>query len=114
MAKPVLKWVGGKRRLIKDIIRLLPNDYHKRDYHELFFGGGALFFHLEPQSGSINDVNKRLMNFYKVLRDNPLELIEEASKFVYEKSEYYRLRTYFNKAKMGQVEEAAILLYLNR
>ena len=54
------------------------------------------------------------MNFYKVLRDKPLELIEEASKFVYEKSEYYRLRTYFNKVKLGQVEEAAILLYLNK
>jgi DNA adenine methylase len=114
MARPVLKWAGGKRRLIKDIMRLLPTDYHARGYHEPFFGGGALFFHLEPETGSINDVNKKLMNFYKVLRDNPLDLIEEASKFVYEKSEYYRLRTNFNRAKLGKVEEAAILLYLNK
>ena len=114
MARPVLKWVGGKRRLIEDIIRLLPVDYSERAYHEPFFGGGALFFHLEPKAGSINDVNQRLMNFYKVLRDNPDELIEEASKYRYEKSEYYRHRTRFNEDSLSEVEEAAILLYLNK
>jgi DNA adenine methylase len=114
MARPVLKWVGGKRRLIDEIIQLFPSDYKERAYHEPFFGGGALFFHLEPLAGSINDVNKRLMNFYKVLRDRPHELIDEASKLVYDKHEYYRLRARFNKMNLGEVEEAAILLYLNR
>ena len=114
MARPVLKWVGGKRRLIDDIVSLLPRDYQTRAYHEPFFGGGALFFHLEPKGGSINDVNKRLMNFYKVLRDYPDELIEEASKYEYEKGEYYRLRTRFNEGPLGDVEDAAILLYLNK
>ncbi len=114
MARPVLKWVGGKRRLIEDIIRLFPSDYHERAYHEPFFGGGALFFHLEPIRGSINDVNKRLMNFYRILRDNPDELIEEASKYAYEKSEYYRLRDRFNEGPLEDVEDAALLLYLNK
>ncbi len=114
MARPVLKWVGGKRRLIENIINLLPNDYHERAYHEPFFGGGALFFHLEPLRGSINDVNSRLMNFYRVLKEKPTELMEEASKFVYDKHEYYRLRTRFNEGTLGPVEGAAILLYLNK
>ena len=114
MARPVLKWVGGKRRLIGDILRLLPGDYQMRAYHEPFFGGGAVFFHLEPKGGSINDVNKRLMNFYKVLRDRPDELIEEAGNYVYEKEEYYRLRTRFNEEILSDVEDAAILLYLNK
>jgi DNA adenine methylase len=114
MARPVLKWVGGKRRLIEDIIKLFPRDYHERAYHEPFFGGGALFFHLEPIRGSINDVNNRLMNFYRVLRDNPEELIQEAGKYVYEKDEYYRLRARFNEDSLIDVEDAAILLFLNK
>ena len=114
MARPVLKWVGGKRRLIGDILRILPCDYQTRAYHEPFFGGGAVFFHLEPKGGSINDVNQRLMNFYKVLRDLPDKLIDAASNYVYEKDEYYRLRTRFNEGPLGDVEDAAILLYLNK
>ena len=114
MARPVLKWVGGKRRLIESIIRLFPRDYSERAYHEPFFGGGALFFHLEPSSGSINDVNQRLINFYLVLRDKPEELMEEASKYIYKKDEYYRLRDRFNEGPLGDVEDAAILLYLNK
>jgi DNA adenine methylase len=114
MARPVLKWVGGKRRLIKAIIELFPSDYIERAYHEPFFGGGALFFHIEPRRGSINDVNKRLINFYMVLRDNPDELIDTASNYTYEKNEYYRLRDRFNEGPMEDVEDAAILLYLNK
>ena len=114
MVRPVLKWVGGKRRLIEQIIGLFPEDYASRAYHEPFFGGGALFFHLEPSRGSINDVNTRLINFYRVLKEKPRELIEEASPYVYEKSEYYRLRTRFNEEQLSDVEDAAILLYLNK
>lgn len=114
MARPVLKWAGGKRRLIGEIIKLFPTDYHKRAYHEPFFGGGAIFFYLAPEKGSINDVNIRLMNFYKVLKDKPDELINEASKYVYKKDEYYRLRSRFNEDSLSNVEDAAILLYLNK
>lgn len=114
MVRPVLKWVGGKRRLIEQIIELFPENYHDRAYHEPFFGGGALFFHLEPNRGSINDVNKRLINFYRVLKEKPKELIEEASQYIYDKAEYYRLRTRFNEEHLSDVEDAAILLYLNK
>jgi len=114
MARPVLKWVGGKRRLIEQITSLFPKNYHKRAYHEPFFGGGALFFHLEPSRGSINDVNKRLMNFYRVLKEQPRELMDEASQYIYDKAEYYNLRTRFNEEQLTDVEDAAILLYLNK
>lgn len=45
MALPIIKWTGGKRRLLKEIKKYIPEDYN--DYYEPFFGGGALFFDLE-------------------------------------------------------------------
>jgi DNA adenine methylase len=111
---PILKWAGGKKRLTKEIISLLPSDYKKRRYHEPFFGGGALFFKIKPNSGTINDINKRLMNFYKVVRDDPEGLIEKASQYVYDKETYYRLRDRFKQFSLSDLEDACLLLYLNK
>ena len=46
---------------MKRIVGLFPGDIRERGYHEPFFGGGAVFFHVEPNSGSINDINPKLM-----------------------------------------------------
>jgi DNA adenine methylase len=112
--RPLLKWAGGKRSLIQRIASLFPDDYRDRRYHEPFFGGGAVFFHIEPGSGSINDINPRLMDFYRVVRDRPEELIEEASKYRYDEAEYYMRRDTFNSEGLSEVEYAALLLYMNK
>ena len=112
--RPLLKWAGGKRSLVERILSLFPNDYVDRSYHEPFMGGGAMFFRLEPIRGSVNDINPRLMNFYGVVRDCPEELIEVASVYRYDKAEYYRLRNRFNTRPADPVEDAALLLYLNK
>ena len=112
--RPLLKWAGGKRSLVDKIVGLLPDGYRERRYHEPFFGGGAVFFHIEPSRGSINDVNPRLMNFYRVVRDQPEELVEEASKYSYDEAEFYSLRDKFNGPGLTDVEDAAIFLYLNK
>jgi len=112
--RPILKWAGGKRALVGEITGLFPRDYGERRFHEPFFGGGAVFFHIEPRGGSINDINPRLMNFYRVVRDRPRELIEEARRYRYDEDEYYRLRDRFNLEGLTEVEEAALLLYLNK
>jgi DNA adenine methylase len=114
MVSPILKWVGGKRQLTKEILKMLPTDSRNRAYHEPFFGSGAVFFKVKPRKGSINDINPRLMNFYRVVRDKPAELIEQASKYKYDKQTYYELRDHFNKASINEVEEASIFLYLNK
>ncbi len=114
MARPVLKWAGGKRRLRFVIEKMIPGDYLDRSYHEPFFGGGAVFFHIEPSGGTINDVNERLISFYKVVRDTPEELIEEVNQYEYSKERFYELRTRFNDEELSPVEEAAIFLYLNK
>ena len=114
MVSPILKWVGGKRQLIKEILSVFPRDYRARTYHEPFVGSGAVFFKVKPRSGSINDINPKLINFYKVVRENPTELIEEARNYVYEKKTYYKLRGRFNQGNLPKVEEAALFLYLNK
>jgi len=114
MVKPVLKWAGGKRDLIPDILGLFPTDYRKRTYHEPFIGGGAVFFKIKPENGSINDINSRLINFYQIIRDKPEELIEQARKYPYDEDVYYELRDKFNHANITEVEEAALMLYFNK
>ena len=64
---PVLKYRGGKSREIPRFLQYIPNDFNR--YIEPFFGGGAVFFYLEPDRAMINDANARLMTFYQQLRD---------------------------------------------
>jgi DNA adenine methylase len=114
LTDPILKWAGGKKSLLREIRGNFPFDYRDRRYHEPFLGGGAVFFWLKPQSGTVNDVNRRLMNFYRIVRDRPEELIEKARRYRYDEKTYYELRERFNSGKTSDVEEAALLLYFNR
>jgi len=136
MAHPILKWAGGKGQLLDELHTRFPDSYDR--YHEPFFGGGALFFDLEPTDGTINDTNPRLVNFYRHVRDNPERLIARCREFDDPESKpdenldysetnhtgkeiknyYYQQRARFNKRPYGdefdELEEAALLLYLNR
>ena len=114
MVDPILKWAGGKRSLIPDILALLPANYRNKNYHEPFIGGGAIFFKIRPRSGSINDINHRLMNFYKVVRDKPDELISLTKTYIHEKDTFYKLRERFNEPNLSDLEDASLLLYLNK
>lgn len=69
---PVLKYRGGKSREIPRFLQYIPDDFNR--YIEPFFGGGAVYFYLEPENAIINDVNTRLMIFYRQLRDNYPEM----------------------------------------
>ena len=136
MVQPVLKWAGGKRQLLDELYSRFPEEYES--YHEPFLGGGALFFDIEPRDGTVNDTDNRLVNFYEQIRDQPQALIDllrsfddpeaepdENREYADEnhkgreiKSYYYQQRALFNKRpyadKYDPLEEAALLLYLNR
>ncbi len=114
MVNAILKWAGRKRKRIPDIIDLFPSDYKERTYHEPFIGSGAVFFHITPKTGSINDIISRLINFYIVVRDKPEELISQAQQYPHDKDIFYKLRDHLNQGKLTDVEEAALLLYFNK
>lgn len=68
---PVIKWPGGKSREISTIEPIIPK--YKR-YIEPFFGGGALFFHLNPRESAINDISQSLIEFYRLLKEKDNQL----------------------------------------
>lgn len=69
--KPLIKWPGGKSREFKNIENIIPNDIDK--YIEPFFGGGGIYFNLEPNKAIINDVNESLMSLYSFFQTQDTE-----------------------------------------
>lgn len=92
---PVLKYRGGKSREIPRFIQHIPNDFNR--YIEPFFGGGAVYFYLEPEKAIINDANERLMTFYTQLRNQYPVMRQQLDElqYIYEhnQAEYKRLKS---------------------
>lgn len=112
---PFLKWAGGKRQLLSEIKKHIPDNINT--YYEPFVGAGAVFLDLQPQTAIINDINSELINCYKVIRDNPEKLILELSKFVNSEEEFYKIRNWDkekNYEKRSDIEKAARTIYLNK
>lgn len=134
--KPIIKYRGGKSKEIPYILKQIP-DYSGR-YVEPFFGGGALFFHLEPEKAIINDINKKLIDFYIGIRDDfetvsddlkflEAVYIENRTLFDIEKEKcpnervddlneewYYRLRDMFNGKQKYRYHPSAVYYYINK
>lgn len=118
--KPVIKWVGGKTQLLKElkeiIIPALKEDSY---YYEPFCGGAALALDLEHKNTILNDLNSELINMYKVIRDNSEELIAELKCFQnsHNAEFYYHIRNLDRTdalSKMSDVVKAARTIYLNK
>ncbi len=117
LLSPLLKWVGGKRQLLSDIIPMIDNKCST--YVEPFIGGGAVLFSMQPKKAIINDYNHELINVYKIVRDNLDELLKllyihqanNSSEYYYEVRAWDR-GDYLNK--MSSIEKAARIIYLNK
>ena len=113
---PFLKWAGGKRQLISQMLTYFPKNFNK--YIEPFVGGGAVLFYLKPKFSNIIDINKELINCYKVIKNNVSELIELLKVHKNEENYYYKIRVLdrdekkFNK--LSHIEKASRMIYLNR
>jgi DNA adenine methylase len=112
--RPFLRWIGGKRHLVKRLLRLLPEDVGARVYYEPFLGAGSLFFALQPPNASLSDANVHLVSCYAALRDAP-DLIARylaEHRRHHSKRYYYRIRDLYN-ANGSPAVQAARFIYLN-
>ena len=100
---PVLKYRGGKSREIPRFLQYIPDDFDC--YIEPFFGGGAVFFYLEPDNAIINDVNKRLMVFYQQLRNDYQEMRTQLDAL---QEQYEKNQAEFKKLKMLSPDEHVV------
>ena len=118
--RPFVKWAGGKRQIINELKKYVPDSYNT--YYEPFVGGGALLFELMPKNAVINDQNEELMNVYNVLCND--EKYTKMCRLLnsYEKNNneefYYEIRNKDrhkkNMSKMSDYTKAARTIYLNK
>ena len=73
IAHPFVKWVGGKRQLLPELLRRVPAKYGT--YHEPFLGGGALFFALAPRRAVLSDANADLAIAYLMVKTKLRDLV---------------------------------------
>ena len=134
--KPLVKYRGGKSKEIPLFIKYIPDDFDT--YYEPFFGGGAVFFYLEPQRAVINDVNARLMAFYEDVQSkyhivrqqlNELQALYEANQSEYKRLKalaptervenknealYYELRDMFNHKIESKYLDSVVYFFINK
>ncbi len=131
IAKPFLKWAGGKSQLINTFDELLPQELKNGaidTYIEPFVGGGAILFHIlqnyNIKIAYINDINKELINCYRCLKANVVEVInhlkllekdylesEDRSKY------FYKVRNRYNEIHLNghlDYEKCADFIFLNK
>jgi len=112
-AKPFIKWVGGKRSILPQLLARMPKEYG--DYVEPFVGGGALFFAVRPKRAFLSDVNLHLVVAYGAVRDNVEEVIR-----LLKNHEDKHSKAYYLKARKRLAKEpnpaviASLLIYLNK
>ncbi len=109
---PFVKWVGGKRNIIKKHLDgLLPKEFN--EYYEPFVGGGSMFLHLRPKKCYINDINNELITTYNTVKYNPEKLMKKLDemKSQHSKEFYYKVRSW---KPNNELDTSAKFIYLNK
>lgn len=112
--KPIVKWAGGKSKLLKDIKRLLPEDFEDRFYIEPFLGGASVLLGLKPKRAVVSDTNMNLVTLYQMVAMNVHGMMRMLHILSMDQSEeeYYRIRNVFN-GSLTPDNRATGVLYLN-
>ena len=116
LVAPVVKWVGGKRQLLDELMPLFPKRI--TSYCEPFLGGGAVLFNLQPNVAYVNDINGELIQMYEVIRDNVEDLISALEEHPNEEKHFYSVRDWDRDKEvyehLTKVQKAARIIYLNK
>ena len=134
--KPLVKYRGGKSKEIPHIIKHIPE--YRGKYIEPFFGGGALYFYLEPKKAIINDINSKLISFYNGIKTDfesiqneltQLEKIYTINRIKFEELKsktpelrvdddnealYYQIRDMFNDLTKKKFSDALLYFFINK
>ena len=125
MSKPLFIWAGGKNKMLKHYLPIMPKQVDT--YVEPFFGGGAMFCHIvqnySPKKLVINDVNAGIVRIYNSIKNDLPEFLVKLDSYcsVYlpmnkeDRKKYYfevRHEHAYDFDKWSEAEEAATLYFL--
>lgn len=130
VAKPFVKWAGGKGNLLQKLEALLPTDFDDLEnvtYIEPFVGGGAMLFYMLQRHkcirrAVINDINADLIRCYRLIANDPQILIDRLKNiennyysvdFPARKELFYAYRDQYNCEGIHADERAALFIFLN-
>jgi DNA adenine methylase len=117
-ARPFLKWVGGKRSILPELMARMPTNYET--YCEPFLGGGALFFDVQPAKAYLSELNFYLVLTYRAVRDDVERLISQLKYHEARHKDPKERKEYYLKARKKIAREsdatkiAAWMIYLNK
>jgi DNA adenine methylase len=124
--KPIIKWAGGKRSIMNNLLHLFPCKIEK-DYHEPFCGGisvacelynSGIFSH--NTTIYLNDTISELIYLYEVVKEDPKLLIAELSKeqYIVTEENFEKNKVRYNEVSKNNtellVEISALFLFLNK
>jgi DNA adenine methylase len=116
VASPVIKWVGGKTKLLPALIERMPARFAR--YYEPFAGGAALFFRVAPERAVLADSNHDLIGLYTCLTKDVAGVIRklEHHRTAHSEAHYYTTRTRWNDRELAwtSADRAATFIYLNK
>lgn len=139
LAKPFLKWAGGKSQLLSQFQNFYPSLLKENKieyYYEPFLGGGAVFFDIiqkfDLKKAYLIDINEDLILTYKVIQNQVYNLIKQLKdlentykKLSKEKRKtfFYQIRNIYNQQKKNfnyhkfsnsWLERASYMIFLNK
>ncbi|MBA3391043.1 MAG: DNA adenine methylase [Deltaproteobacteria bacterium] len=116
VASPVIKWVGGKTKLLPELLARLPDRFGR--YYEPFAGGAALFFRVAPSRAVLADSNADLINLYSAIAEDHAAVVRRLQhhRTAHSEAHYYEMRERWNQQRpsWNAAERAAAFIYLNK